>query len=196
MGAPTYSREFAAWVNSASDPVRWAAIALALKTLDSEGVYGAIAELGVHRGDLSVVLNYLSPKRVLYLFDTFRGFPNPLGDYRFRDTSAEFVRGRFPSSARVRVLEGEFPDTTSEVASEEFAFVMLDADRYQVTLEGLKFFYTRMARGGYIFIHDYNSPEFDYGAMEACRDFLVDKPERPVELSDLCGSAVLRISAQ
>jgi O-methyltransferase len=78
---------------------------------------------------------------------------------------------------------------------EQFAFVMLDADRYQVTLDGLRFFYPRLTPGSYVFIHDYHWPEFDYGAMRACREFLADKRERPIELPDVCGSLVFRRSA-
>lgn len=195
MAWPTYSAEFAAWAHSASDPVRWSTIALALHTLDSDGVPGAIGELGVHRGDLSVVLHHLSPKRELYLFDTFTGFPDRDGDHRFQDTSVEFVRSRFPASTRVHIRAGVFPESAFGLDGAQFAFAMLDADRYQAILDGLEFFYPRMARSGYVFIHDYNSPEFNHGAMNACREFLADKSERLVEVPDRSGSAVLRVSA-
>lgn len=180
---------------SASDPVRVGAVAMAFRTLETEGISGASAEVGVHRGDLSVILNRLAPQRKLYLFDTFTGFPDPAGDDRFRDTSPGLVRSRFPARAPVEIREGIFPETTSGLESEQFAFVMLDADRYGVTLDGLSFFYPRLAPGAYLFIHDYNSPEFDFGALQACQQFFADKPERPIELPDFNGSAVIRRSA-
>ena len=37
--------------------------------------------------------------------------------------------------------------------------VMLDVDLYRPALEVLRFFYPRMVRGGYFFMHDFNSPE-------------------------------------
>jgi O-methyltransferase len=191
-GWPTFSRQVTALMASAADPVRLGTIDLAFRTLNDEDVQGASAEVGVHRGDLSVILRQLAPERKLYLFDTFAGFPDPAGDDRFRDTSAEFVRSRFPADASIDVREGMFPDTASGLEAEQFAFVMLDADRYQVTLDGLAFFYPRLTPGAFLFIHDYDSPEFDYGAMKACREFLADKPERPIALPDFNGSAVFR----
>ncbi|HCT91620.1 MAG TPA: hypothetical protein DF613_09630, partial [Lachnospiraceae bacterium] len=35
---------------------------------------GAVAELGVYRGDFAIEINRLFPDRTLYLFDTFTGF--------------------------------------------------------------------------------------------------------------------------
>jgi O-methyltransferase len=194
-GAPTFTGAVASFMASASDPVRMGAIHLAFRTLEAEGILGATAEVGVHRGDLSVILSRLSPGRTLYLFDTFTGFPDGAGDDRFRDTSPEFVRSRFPAGKPVEIRAGIFPQTTAGLEGEQFAFVMLDADKYDVTLDGLRFFYPRLTPGAYLFIHDYNSPEFDFGAMQACRKFLADKPERLVELPDFNGSAVFRRSA-
>ena len=38
---------------------------------------------------------------------------------------------------------------------EKFAFVSLDTDLYKPTLAGLEFFWPRMSKGGFIFIHDF-----------------------------------------
>ena len=73
-----------------------------------------------------------------------------------------------------------------------FAFVMLDLDKYKPTLAGLEVFYHRMNRGGYIFVHDYNRLESDYGVSKAVDDFLRDKAEQLVELPDAGGSVVIR----
>lgn len=73
-----------------------------------------------------------------------------------------------------------------------FAFVHLDGDRFQTTLDGLRFFYPRLARGGYVMGHDYNNPEFDWGVSRAFDTFFSDKPEFVLELSDACGSVVVR----
>jgi O-methyltransferase len=195
MQYPTYSRKFAAYVRSTADPVRVASIALAIATIDRDGIEGDFAELGVWRGDLSVQLHHLAPERDLYLFDTFEGFPDPDGDTRFRDTSEEFVRGRFGGDPRVHVMAGVFPETTANLENRRFAFVMLDADRYQVTLDGLRFFYPRLTPGAYLFAHDYNSAEFEYGVRRAFDEFLADRPEGPVELPDFCGSVAFRRAA-
>jgi len=191
MRYPTYGPEAAAEIGASVDKVRVASIALALHTIDSEGVVGAMAELGVYRGELSRVLHRLSPSRKLYLFDTFTGFQDG-PDARFRDTSAAFVRSHVGGDpARVLIREGLFPATAEGLEGEAFAFVMLDGDRYDVTLAGLRFFMPRLVKGGFLFAHDFNNPESDRGVRRAFADFFGDsKPY--VEIPDRWGSVVVR----
>ncbi|MBQ9059793.1 MAG: hypothetical protein IJ128_01445 [Firmicutes bacterium] len=94
---------------------------------------GAIAELGVYRGDTAWQLNALFPDRPLFLFDTFEGFD--AGDVareqadpktgevsphaktgRFSDTSAEGVLERMPCPQTVRICKGHFPETAEGLA--------------------------------------------------------------------------------
>jgi O-methyltransferase len=191
MRYPPYGSEAATEIEASVDKVRIASIALALRTIDTEGVDGAIAELGVYRGELSRVLHKLSPARKLYLFDTFAGFQDG-ADGRFRDTSAELVRQHVGGDpAKVVIREGFFPSTAEELGSERFAFVMLDGDQYDVTLAGLRFFMPRLVKGGYLFAHDFNNPESDHAVSRAFADFFGDsKPY--VEIPDRWGSVVLR----
>jgi O-methyltransferase len=69
---------------------------------------------------------------------------------------------------------------------------MLDADLFAPTLAGLTFFYQRVTPGGYIFIHDFNSPESDWAVSRAIGEFMKDKPERIVEIPDMGGSVLFR----
>lgn len=191
MRYPPYGPEAVDEIKISVDKVRISSIALALRTIDSEGVEGAMAELGVYQGELSRVLHRLSPSRKLYLFDTFAGFRDG-ADGRFRDTSAASVRQRVGGDeARVLIREGFFPSTAEGLEAERFAFVMLDGDRYDVTLAGLRFFMPRLVKGGYLFAHDFNNPESDRGVSRAFADFFGDsKPY--VEIPDRWGSVVLR----
>ncbi len=59
----------------------------------------------------------------------------------------------------------------------------LDADIYEATLDGLKFFYPRMPKGGIILIHDYNALHL-VGIKKAIDEFFKDKPERIIDLGD------------
>jgi len=77
------------------------------------------------------------------------------------------------------IRKGYFPETAKGLESEMFSFVMLDLDLYKPTLAGLEFFYPRVKAGGYIFAHDYNSPESDHAVSRAMNEFLKDKPEKP-----------------
>ena len=180
------------------DPVRTCSIYLALKRLDQEGIQGDCAEVGVFRGDLSKIIKRLSPSRRFYLFDTFKGFPEEdlkgVNDDRFKDTTLDYVKQNIGNTENIEFRIGYFPDSALGLEAVRFAFVMLDTDKYESILAGLRFFYPRMVRGGYLFIHDFNSPESDWGVSRAVNQYLSDKTEKPIELPDGCGSLVLRKS--
>ena len=182
-------------VTSSHDPIRNGAIALAVNRILEEDIPGAIAELGVYRGRTSRLLRTLAPDRMLYLFDTFRGFPSKdleAPDKRFSDTSIDSVKRVIGDLSRVVIRDGYFPDTARGLENEQFALVMLDVDLFAPTLAGLEFFYSRMAPGGYIFSHDYHNHDPIVGVRAAFRDFLSNKPESFVEIPDLWGTVVLR----
>jgi O-methyltransferase len=194
MMFPPYDRGLETYISS-DDPVRFASVLIALDTIQKEGVPGSCAELGVYRGDMSVVIRAACPQRSLYLFDTFEGFPAAdlqVPDERFRDTSVDLVLERLGDPTRVIVRKGYFPETARGLEEETFAFVMLDADLYAPTVAGLQFFYPRLAPRGFIFAHDYNSPESDWAVSRAVNEFLADKPERPIAIPDKWGSVIIR----
>lgn len=193
MRTPTYSKSTARRVATSADPVRYASLALALETLEREQIQGALAELGVWRGFTSTFVSRQLPHRRLYLFDTFAGFGgDDTSDTRFRDTSVEAVRQRVGPSPNVDFRVGLFPDSAHALESESFAFVIIDVDKYQPTLAGLRFFYPRMTRGGYFFVHDFNSPESNRGVSRAVEEYLKDKQEQFIEIPDMWGSVVFR----
>src|ERR1700740_2214153 len=102
---PPYSTAVRKLINYSYDPVRHAALAHALARLDRENIPGAIAELGVWRGDTSRLLKTAAPERTIHLFDTFEGFD----DGRFKNTSIEFVRQNIGNSNNVMFHVGLFP---------------------------------------------------------------------------------------
>jgi O-methyltransferase len=199
LSHPPYPPTIARQVRSSVDIVRYGAVALALHRLEEEGIPGDLAEVGVYRGELSRFLREVAPDRPLHLFDTFSGFvpwdadrPDQ-EDHRFRDTSVEGVRQFLGPRAEGAVFHpGFFPDTASNLGVERFAFVMVDLDRYRPTLAALQVFYPRLSAGGYMFLHDFNSPESDRGVSRAAAEFLANRPERLIELPDPGGSALFR----
>ncbi len=198
MRYPTYSRETHTEVIRNADYVRNAAIALAITTVQREGIAGDFAEVGVWRGNTSRLIHRLAPDRKLYLFDTFQGFPKDQlepglkGDARFQDTSVDFVKQTIGDLRNVDFRVGIFPETTAGLEASRFAFVLLDLDLYIPMLAGLQFFYPRLTRGGYLFVHDYNSIEANSGSYRAVVEFMADKLEQIVELPDQWGSIVFR----
>jgi O-methyltransferase len=187
------SREF---IRERGDPIRDMTVALALETIDREDIEGDMAELGVYQGEMAILYHKILPSRRLYLFDTFMGFPTKdlevSEDNRFGDTSIEYVKSRIGAAANVIFKPGYFPETAAGMENCRFCFVMLDADLYKPTRAGLEFFYPRMSRGGYIFLHDYTSSESDYAVSRAAAEFLAEKPEKVIEIPDRWGTALLR----
>jgi O-methyltransferase len=199
MRFPTYGAPIERMISCSSDPVRYATIALAMRRIEADGVDGGIAELGVWKGNLSLFLHRLSPSRHLYLLDTFKGFDkrdtanaSEKAAARFRDTSVSQVSKLFDGNQRVHLVPGWFPETATVVEQMRFAFVMFDFDLYDPTKAALEFFYPRVNSGGYMFLHDFNSPESDHAISRALNSFLSDKPERPIEIADTWGSVMFR----
>jgi O-methyltransferase len=196
MQFPTYPTAVARRIEQYHDDIRYATLALAIQRLEHDRCAGAFAEVGVYRGVTSSFIHKQAPDRELYLFDTFEGFPDrdleTAVDQRFKATSQEEVAQLIGDTHNIRFRKGYFPDTTSGLEAENFALVMLDVDLYLPALEVFRFFYPRMVRGGYFFMHDFNSPESNHGISRAAREFMVDKPELLIEIPDFHGSALFR----
>lgn len=74
--------------------------------------------------------------------------------------------------------------------NERFVFVSLDVDLYIPTLEGLRAFYPRLSRGGYIFVHDYSNDGWR-GIMKAVGEFIRESGACAVPLPDAQGTIVI-----
>jgi len=89
--------------------------------------------------------------------------------------------------------KGRFPETATAVPSDEtFAFVHLDCDLELPIAAGLEFFYPRLAPGGMMVIHDYESGGHWPGVRKAVNEFLKDKPESIIIVPDKSGTGVFR----
>ena len=165
-------------------------------------VPGAIAELGVYKGEFSAHLNRLLPERTLYLFDTFEGFDardvsaeqgegySRASEGDFADTSVELVLAKLTTPEKAIVRKGYFP-ATADGLEDQFALVSLDADLYEPTLQGLRWFYPRMNPGGVILLHDYHNTRFA-GVKAAVEQFRAENgPLLLAPVADLHGSIML-----
>jgi len=197
MEMPTIPSEQFERVKRSWDYVRHATMGLAIHRILTENVPGDMVEVGVWKGDCARFIHSFAPERNLYLFDTFEGIPDLENktlsdDTRFRDTGVDIVRRAVGPSEHIIIKQGIFPDTTVGLENSVFAFVSLDLDTYEGILEGWRFFYPRVSRGGFIFVHDFNWIEYDHGPFRASTEFMSDKPEKLVELPDQFGSALIR----
>jgi O-methyltransferase len=196
MQFPTYSVDVARRIEQYHDDIRYATLALAIQRLEHDQVSGAFAEVGVYRGVTSSFIHRQAPDRQFYLFDTFEGFPSrdleTAVDERFNATSQEEVARLIGDTRNLQFRKGYFPDTAIGLEAESFALVMLDVDLYRPALEAFRFFYSSSVRGGYFFMHDFNSPESNHGISRAAYEFMADKPELLIEIPDFHGSALFR----
>ena len=179
------------------DLTRFYFLYLQIESLQSNGIEGAFAELGVFRGTTAKLFRTLAPERELYLFDTFEGFAAE--DVRKEGLKKHLTGGWNVSLEKVKAfvgeqnthfLKGRFPETATMVPEQtRFALAHLDADLYAPQLAGLSFFYPRMVKGGAMIVHDCNSSWT--GSRKALDEFFADKPESPVFMPDKSGSAVV-----
>jgi O-methyltransferase len=182
------------------DMSRFWTFCLAFDQIVKERIPGDFAELGVYKGKTATVLASFARRlgRKAYLLDTFDGFAeadlrgvDARQQVRFADTSLEAVRA-LVGEPNVSFIKGRFPETASQLPQQAtFAFVHIDCDLYAPILGGLEYFYSRMAPGGFMFVHDYTSLAWD-GAEKAVDDFFQDKSEAVIPLPDVSGSIVVR----
>lgn len=141
------------------DAVRLGVLELCCREISENKVAGAAAELGVYKGDFAKKINEFLPDKKLYLFDTFEGFDQrdidseiskkfSDGKQDFSNTSVDLVLSKMKDRSKCVVKKGYFPETAKGLEDEQYSFVSIDADLYQPILDGLKYFFPRLTRGG------------------------------------------------
>ncbi len=180
------------------DYVRDGALELVCREIEENRVPGALAELGVFRGDFAWLMTTHLPDRPVHLFDTFAGFDDAevRQDDQLVDVFLDFsatdpasVKARFAHPEQVTLHVGRFPETTQGL-EETFALVSIDADLYAPVLSGLQWFYPRLSPGGAIFVHDFNNAAFG-GAKKAVREFQAESGAAVIPLPDWGGTGVV-----
>lgn len=152
-----------------NDYVRIKSFELAVKEIRKRKIKGAVAEVGVFRGEFAQYINRAFPDSTCYLFDTFEGFDaeEALNERKngnctdafveaYKHTNIGTVLDRMEYLDKIVIKQGFFPDSL-EGLEDNFIFVSIDVDFETSIYECLKYFYPRLQRGGVIFVHDYNS---------------------------------------
>ena len=177
-----------------NDYVRLATLELLCRRLAD--VPGAAAELGVYRGFFARCINQLLPERKLYLFDSFEGFSEEANasesfQAAHANTTIEKVLASLLYPEKVIVKPGFFPESLGGL-EEQFCLVSLDVDFYQTTLDGLRYFWPRLEKGGYLLLHDWGSPKLP-GVEKAMQDFERENGCRipAIPLCDVGGSLIM-----
>ncbi len=185
------------------DYVRIKTFELVSEEIKKRNVQGAIAEVGVFRGEFAQYINAAFPEKMCYLFDTFEGFAEEEAAAEvqsghateamveaYKSTTVKSVLDKMRHPEHVKVMKGLFPESLNGL-EEQFAFVSIDVDFEKSIYDCLEYFYPRTVQGGYLFIHDYNS-SFK-GVKKAVERYAVDSGEilHSVPLCDANGTLVI-----
>jgi O-methyltransferase len=188
------------------DIIRSSSLELVSIEIYDNKIEGNVAELGVYRGGFAEKINMAFPDRKLYLFDTFEGsdkndeeiervMNHKEGERAITDgrhyikTSEEIVLQRMKFRENCIVRKGYFPETANGI-EDKFVFVSIDVGLYQPVYNGLKYFYPRLVKGGYIFITAYSNDVY-CGARQAIKEYCKEEGITLFPLSDLCSSAII-----
>ena len=160
---------------------------------------GDVIECGAYRGGTSLFLALLGrlngiDQKVL-LMDTFAGMP-PVSVYDLGRTDGEFtppsdqvdvIRRQAEALAiaeRIEIHRGLFNETFPALAARDarFAFVHIDANIYEGTLEACRFAIPRVSPSGAVVFDDYNGV-CDLGARLAIDEFFAGRGIKPQPLT-------------
>ena len=153
----------------------------------AEKTEGDLAEVGSYRGGSAKIICEAKGEKPLYVFDTFdEGLPKPslvddLSSYSFLEmyqegmyaTPFENIKKILARYPNVHIYKGLFPNTAEPIKNKKFAFVNLDVDLYESTLNCLQFFYPKLNKGAVLISHDYT---YIPGVRKAFDEFFEDKP--------------------
>ncbi|HEY5407289.1 MAG TPA: TylF/MycF/NovP-related O-methyltransferase [Ginsengibacter sp.] len=182
------------------DYIRLSTLELVCNEINNKNLEGNVAELGVYKGKFAKHINLYFKDRILYLLDTFEGFDSrdvvqeknkgfTSGLQDFTNTSVASVLAMMPFPEKCIPVKGFFPASAKDI-HDQFVFVSLDADLYEPIYEGLKFFYQKLVKGGYIFIHDFNNDNYK-GARKAVEQFCTETNISFTPIPDSGGSVII-----
>ena len=154
---------------------------------------GHFAECGVYKGGTALLIastvKETPAKRKLHLFDTFSGMPASANLDNSPDRKGDY--GKTSEKSVIEYLQaftflvshpGLIPDTFKSVEKEKFAFVHIDVDIFQSSIDCCRFFYGKMVKGGIMLFDDYGIAGYENGVKKAVDEFFHDKLENPISL--------------
>lgn len=159
----------------------------------TEQVDGDTAECGVYLGASSfLICDFVERSKLAkthHMFDSFEGLsaPAPQDSTHWREHDLQVDVGetarRLARFKKLNFYKGWIPDRFPDVADRRFSFLHIDVDLYEPTRDCIAFFYPRMNAGGVVICDDYGFAACA-GATTAIDEYLKDKPEKMVQLSD------------
>jgi O-methyltransferase len=152
-------------------------------------ISGAFVECGSCNGGTGAILAHVAKdRRVVWLFDSFEGLPEPkpqdgerakewVGLCLGQEEMVREVLSRVGARTdHVKIIKGWFDKTLGPAETGPIALLHLDADWYESTMTILNNFYDRVVPGGYLVFDDYGHWP---GCRRALDEFLAGRNLRP-----------------
>lgn len=156
---------------------------------------GSTAECGVYNGSSSWLICEEfqgNPGWKHHMYDSYEGLSEPeTEDLPEQERTFKWAkhdlavglervqRNMEKFGDNVEFHPGWIPTAFPKASDESFAFVHVDVDLYQPTMDSIAWFYDRLVPGGILLCDDYGY-ESCPGAYRAFNEFVADKPERSV----------------
>jgi Macrocin-O-methyltransferase (TylF) len=179
---------------------------------ETRAVRGDAIECGSFRGATSLLIALLGrlnglQQKVLML-DTFAGMP-AVSSYDLSRHDGEFQPPAdqvtqiakeaeiLGVAERIEIHQGRFTQTFAALAARDprFAFVHIDANIYQGTLEACQFTVPRVCHGGAVVFDDYNGV-CDLGARLAIDEYFAGQGIKPLPLTASSACVRLRVGSK
>jgi O-methyltransferase len=153
---------------------------------------GDFVECGCWKGHSSYIISTILLKNnfvnKFHIFDSFEGglSNSTIEDKNIRvklnqkkikkvskafSSTEEEVKTCLSNFPFIKIYNGWIPELFNKIKNKQFAFIHIDVDLYQPTLDSLTFFYPKLLKNGCIVIDDYGSCQFP-GAKKAVDQFL------------------------
>ena len=178
--------------------------------LNKKKVYDFV-ECGCWKGHSSYIISKLiknNKKKInFHIFDSFEGLSNSTTEddiyHRKKNKDKAKIQSYFKSDQFfvekkvlkefnfVKTYKGWIPERFKDLKVNKFSFVHLDVDLYQPTIESLKFFYPKLAKGGIIICDDFNVTGFP-GATKAWNEYFKNKDYNFFHKNPLGGCFIIK----
>jgi hypothetical protein len=146
--------------NDADLAIAWRRYILATAACHCVQLPGDFVECGVYAGTgVKTIVDYLGGKdfpKTFLGYDTFDY--NPVEGHRFDGQEAGFyerVRQRFADYPQVRLIQGLIPDSFSEGAPDQVAYLHIDLNNAEGEIAALEYLFDRIVPGGMVVLDDY-----------------------------------------
>lgn len=164
-------------------------------------VEGDIVELGCNIGTLALFLQRFliesNSKKSYHVYDSFDGLPDKTE--KDKSWSKQNKRGYLkvgPSflakSFEIQgmpipiIHQGWFGEIPDRDYPERISWAFFDGDFHQSITDSFQKVYSKVSPGGKMIVHDYKNP----AVINACNEFLIDKPETIVKWNRRMGVVV------